>query len=249
MSKAYVLLVLVAFYCAISQSSSVAQNSDPQSAFELAGGAYDEGDVSRAAELYNKLVSDGYEDDAIFFNLGNAYFRGGKLGLAVLNYAKALRVNPRDVDAKANLIFGMKTSGAAQPSASFFAKLFSFFSLKEWMLSAIIIYWVISAAICAYLLSDKRRPTYKRLIIIFAAIFVISVVGTSRGVLLKLRPEAVVVSSGQKALFAPIIGSVAHFSLPEGSIVRVQGESGDWVKVKAGKKLGWIPKSICEVIN
>lgn len=30
----------------------------------------------------------------LFYNLGNAYYRQGKLGLAILNYERALRLDP-----------------------------------------------------------------------------------------------------------------------------------------------------------
>jgi hypothetical protein len=37
------------------------------------------------------------------YNLGNAYYKSGNLGRAVLNYERSLRLAPRDEDARANL--------------------------------------------------------------------------------------------------------------------------------------------------
>ena len=61
----------------------------------------------------------------------------------------------------------------------------------------------------------------------------------------RARPEWVVVAPGQQALFAPLDGATAHFALPPGSVVRLREESGDWLRVSAGKDEGWIRRNAC----
>jgi len=39
-----------------------------------------------AVKLYNQIIDNGYEGAELYYNLGNAYFRLGKLGYAILYY-------------------------------------------------------------------------------------------------------------------------------------------------------------------
>ena len=65
----------------------------------------DAGRFAEAAEQYENLVSQGVRDGSVWYNLGNAYFKSGRLGLAILNYERALAQMPGDADTKANLEF------------------------------------------------------------------------------------------------------------------------------------------------
>ncbi|MFH1077241.1 MAG: tetratricopeptide repeat protein [Pseudomonadota bacterium] len=65
----------------------------------------------RAKELYGKAVlyferiirEGGIENGKLFYNIGNAYFRMGDLGRAILNYRKAERYIPNNINLVHNL--------------------------------------------------------------------------------------------------------------------------------------------------
>jgi tetratricopeptide (TPR) repeat protein len=71
--------------------------------FERGNQLYEAGDYEDAAEVYQEAVARGAHDPVLYYNLGNAYYQAGYLGQAVLNYERALRIAPRDEDARANL--------------------------------------------------------------------------------------------------------------------------------------------------
>ena len=77
----------------------------PEDVFRTAEELYDNGRYAEAAEQYEILVDQGVRDGSVCYNLGNAYFKSGRLGLAILNYERALEQMPGDVDTKANLEF------------------------------------------------------------------------------------------------------------------------------------------------
>src|SRR5207248_7338026 len=52
---------------------------------------------------YEGVVKAGQWSAPLFYNLGNAYFRAGDLGRAILNYERALALEPRHPEATANL--------------------------------------------------------------------------------------------------------------------------------------------------
>ena len=66
---------------------------------------YREGRFQEAGDQDEALLAQGMEDGAIYYNLGNAYFKSGRLGPAILNYERALSEMPGDEDTRANLVF------------------------------------------------------------------------------------------------------------------------------------------------
>ena len=61
---------------------------------------------SKAARRYERLRQDGnIHNGALYYNLGNIYFRLGDLGRAVLNYRRAQQLMPNDINLHQNLTF------------------------------------------------------------------------------------------------------------------------------------------------
>ena len=71
--------------------------------FEEGNRLYQEGDFAGAVELYERILESGVESGELHYNLGNAWFRLGEIGPAVLHYERARRMMPRDDDLRANL--------------------------------------------------------------------------------------------------------------------------------------------------
>jgi tetratricopeptide (TPR) repeat protein len=73
--------------------------------FEKANSFYEKESCDSAVTYYQKILDTGLHNRDVFYNLGNAYFRLNKLGLALLNYEKAKRLSPTDPEIIANLRF------------------------------------------------------------------------------------------------------------------------------------------------
>src|SRR5579864_1473103 len=56
-----------------------------------------------SAALLESLLADGYRNGAVYYNLGNAYFRAGEYGRSIAAYRKAKPYRPRDPYLEANL--------------------------------------------------------------------------------------------------------------------------------------------------
>ncbi|MBD3402503.1 tetratricopeptide repeat protein [candidate division GN15 bacterium] len=74
-------------------------------AFDQANRLFQDGRYDSAIVLYERILADRVESASLYFNLGNAYFKQGDIGRAVLNYLRAERLDPRDDDISANLEF------------------------------------------------------------------------------------------------------------------------------------------------
>lgn len=56
-----------------------------------------------SARLLESMLVDGFENGAVYYNLGNAYYRAGEFGRAIINYRKAKLYLPRNPYLTANL--------------------------------------------------------------------------------------------------------------------------------------------------
>lgn len=213
--------------------------------FLAAGRAYDEGRMSEAVRLYEGLIRGGVASMEVFFNLGNAEARDGRLGAAVLNFRKAWRLAPRDPDIAANLHLALRATGASEADLSGAELVFTRLSEREWAVAAISAWWAAGLLVSLARLFRIRRRLLLGFGALAAAVTVAAVLGlwTWRG--FDRAPELVVLNDTQNALRAPQISATPHFSLPEGSLVRARERQGEWVRVSYGQLSGWIRSAAC----
>ena len=113
-------LKIFSFFCLIFLSSGLYAN-DVEVLMQQGSEYFRSGEFDKAIEIYEELIEEGYEGTALYYNLGNTYFRIGKLGYSILNYERALRFSPSDEDVKHNLTFAyLSTSDRIQPLPEFF---------------------------------------------------------------------------------------------------------------------------------
>lgn len=79
-----------------------AQSADVET-LARANQLYENGRFAEAAQTYEQVAAQGVTDAALFYNLGNAYYKLGDSGRAILNYERAALLAPRDADVYANL--------------------------------------------------------------------------------------------------------------------------------------------------
>src|SRR5262245_21337339 len=92
------IILLVAILFALASYAAVASTG-----FDSANRLYEQGKFSDAAAAYEQLIQSGTVSSAIYFNLGNAYFKSGQLGHAIAAYRDAQLIAPQDPDVRANL--------------------------------------------------------------------------------------------------------------------------------------------------
>ncbi len=84
---------------------SVAVNATPSSLNAQADSAYNKEDYSLAVSLYNESITNDGASSDIYYNLGNAYYRDGRLGKAIICYERSLALDPSNDEARINLDF------------------------------------------------------------------------------------------------------------------------------------------------
>jgi hypothetical protein len=80
-----------------------APESAATQSFAFGNAAYEAGDYGAAIDRYMEVVNAGIVHRDLYYNLGNAFFKSGELGHAVLWYERALELDPRNDDVRANV--------------------------------------------------------------------------------------------------------------------------------------------------
>ena len=101
MKNRIVILGIVLFSIAITGAFSAPVNTW----FEQANTFYEKEKYDSAVTYYQKIIDAGIKNSDVYYNLGNAYYRLRKLGLAILHYEKARTLAPTDREVIANLRF------------------------------------------------------------------------------------------------------------------------------------------------
>ncbi len=75
----------------------------PVTDFDEANQFYEKGEYGKAAALYEKIISGGFENGETYYNLGNSYYKLGNIAHSIVNYERALKLLPDDADLIENL--------------------------------------------------------------------------------------------------------------------------------------------------
>jgi hypothetical protein len=152
-----------------------------QDIWSQANTAYDQGKFSSAIDGYRTFIERGNRIPEAYYNLGNAYFKDSKIGLAIASYKQCLKIDPSFIQAKENLNFvrGFVIDKVeAQPRGfllNIWYGLAGILSPQANFVVAIAIYWIISALITLIIFGYSRKELVIYLLIVTAIVFIISV--------------------------------------------------------------------------
>lgn len=88
-----------------AQHASAQRTAAADSLWSAGVAAYTAGDWSAASAAWSALRGQGVESAELYYNLGNACFKQDDLAHAILNYERALKLDPSWADARFNLDF------------------------------------------------------------------------------------------------------------------------------------------------
>jgi hypothetical protein len=224
---------------------SLAAFAAPSDDFKAANQLYDTGKFAEAAAAYEKIEP---KTAHVYYNLGNAWFRQSKLGLAVLNYARARQLAPRDPDILANLKFAQQRLGVDEintPPRSLQRLLHSVIdscTASEWSAGEIGGLWLLALAIGVRVYLPKIRRGVMIIAVASLVGFGLSTFALSYQVINDhTAPLAIVATGETEARFAPVPDSTVHFRLAEGTQVAIREDRGQWLFVeRADGQQGWL---------
>ncbi len=217
--------------------------------FETGNHFYDQGKFAEAKQNYESLVNNRNFSANLFYNLGNTEFRLGDSGRAILNYERAMVLDPANPEARANLNFVRDKTGAKIPARTWRDSLFPPFGTNACVLAATIAGWI--ALFCfvaiAFKTSGDRQPLW------IAAILALLVCGYALGALRHFEKDAslaIVTAKQTVARYEPADSSTPADTLPMGSRVRIVQDRGPWIYCELpNTNRAWIPSGSLERVR
>lgn len=226
--------------------------------FDKANKLYIEGKYQEAVELYEKILSQGYKNKELLYNLGNAYYRLGEYHKSILYYERAKILDPFDDDINFNLqIANLHNVDKIQEMPKFFLKQWwedvrDIFASHQWGIFALVSIWLASALLIIFLfvISPKIRKLTFFLGVFFLLIFALTTtLGLSRYNYENNHNRAIIFSMNAYIKSSPEESSTDLFILHQGTKVEIIDEIGNWYKIRlANGSIGWIKKSDVERI-
>ena len=217
--------------------------------FESANQLYDQGRFSEARQRYQALVDAGEWSANLFHNLGNANHRMGASGLAMLNYERALTLDPSHPEATANLRLLRDQTNAKLPAAKWSDTVFGALSLDGWTLLAAAAGWM--AVFCLGTPLVIRRAAAPALVFVgVISLFVAAAAGAGVWHRAQDRDAALIIARQAEARLEPADRAALADVLPAGSRVRIRSEHGPWIYCELpGRGLGWLPAASLERVR
>ena len=250
-----VLILAMVFPTAVS-----AQNdSYVDSLWNNANGAYVEGRWEDAVAGYDMISSMGLESAALYCNLGDAYFKSGNISKAILNYERALKIDPSYEDARYNLEL---TAGMIQdridPVPEFILKVWAkdicwLMDSDGWAVTFLVLLALTLAMGLLFVLSPsvagRRTGFFTGIVFLLFAVAALSFSVWQKNDYMKtdsaivMRPVSSVKSSPSTEAAQDL------FVLHEGTKVDILDQVGSWSNIElADGRQGWIRTSDIETI-
>ncbi|MDP6685828.1 MAG: tetratricopeptide repeat protein [Candidatus Omnitrophota bacterium] len=251
MKKSSLFLILI-----FSIFANIVLAESPQGIYTKANLNYENENFEEAIFLYETLVEMDSASAEVFYNLGNSYFKLKRIGKAILNYERSLRMMPRDRDARLNLKLArtMTVDKIESPDKGFVLNavffLYDRMNINELTFLASFFYLiVITLLIFSIFFVAKRKTLFYTtgafgITLVLVLVFLIAKIHSENFIKTSVVVvDKVDVRSGPKEDYS------LQFTLHEGTTLRVVEERQSWYEIDLSKDLkGWLPKDSVEII-
>ena len=221
--------------------------------------AYTDGKFSDASAAWTSIEESGQKSAKLYNNLGNAWFKQGNYPKAILNYERALRLDPSYSDARYNLEFTSNfVQDKIEPVPEFILKSVArkvcyVMGSNAW---AVIFLVLLAAALVMGLLfllgssvGKRRAGFYCGIVLLLLSAGALSFSIWQKSDSVK-TDTAIVMSPVSSVKSSPSSGSSKDlFVIHEGTKVTILDEVGTWRNISlADGRQGWITSNELEVI-
>ncbi len=229
-----------------------------ESLWNKANTAYSDGKYSEALQSYMLIESGEGVSAALYYNIGNCYFKDNNIAKAILYYNRAERLSPNNKDIKHNLsVANNLTLNRISETPDFFVvrwlkAVANISSTNGWAVFSIIAFAFAMGMVVLFFRS--KLPLHRKLSFSFgvAALIVtftsITASAYQKGVI-NNKSEAIIMQGSTAVKSSPDDAGKDLFVLSEGIKVSINETIGKWseITIASGEK-GWIESSNIEII-
>lgn len=222
----------------------------PRALLERAAAAGEAGRWEEAERDLREVVSRGIHDPEAWYDLGTVLAHEGKYGEAVLALRRALRLDPRHEDARANLEWVRArladASEGTDGTRDLLARWLALLPERGALVAAIALEWIGAVLLLFGLFRARHRAAALRRAGIAALVLAVFLALPPLGLawLRATDRSAVVLAERAEARSGPGEDNPVLFTVHEGLEVELGRARGGWVYVRVpGGPAGWLPRS------
>ena len=250
MKKIYFSLLFVfASVLAYGQETTKAQ----------ADSAYINNDYANAVYFYEDILANQGESADIYYNLGNSYYKMDNIAKAILNYEKALMLNPGNGDIRFNLELAQsKTVDKVTPMSEVFLvtwmkSLTNTMSEQGWSKLAIASFILTLLGLVLYFFSKKiamKKIGFISALCLMLVCILANVFASSQKSKAQSHSSAIIMEPSVTVKSTPNEGGTELFILHEGRKVMIKDNTmREWKEIQLEDgNAGWVPASVIEII-
>lgn len=215
-----------------------AADHDQRSLFEAGLVAYRAGEYSLAADMFRHANQQGVTSGALR-NLGNAEWKSGKTGPAILAWEQAVWINPFDGIARTNLLFARREAQVEAPELSWYEVASSWLPAGWWAIMAGVSLWTaVGAAVLPGIFRARKKAWPQAVAAIGLAVFLLSL-PSHFGVLTRSQ-LGVVLKPDTSLRLTPTTEGQTITRLGAGETAKVLKRTGDFLFVRTARSRGWL---------
>lgn len=220
--------------------------------------AYMRNDYASAIQIYENLLKKG-EASEIYYNLGNSYYKAGDIAKAILNYERALLLQPGNLDIRANLdVARSKTIDKVVPVPEIFfvawtKSLINCMSVDGWAKLGVAFFIIGLVCFCFFCFSKQeifKKTGFIAGLICLMFVILSNIFAYQQKSAQINRNDAIVLSPSVTVRSTPSESGTSLFILHEGHKVEIKDNSmNEWKEIRLEDgKVGWVPTAAIEVI-
>lgn len=213
---------------------------------------------SSVARIYEYMISRYGYSDKLYYNLGNAYYKSKNYAPAILNYERALRLNPGDQDARFNLeMCRTRIVDKINPVGviiftRWYQSLGNTFDSNTWGIFSIVLFLLFIASLFGFFFAKvtwlKKSSFFVGILSICVSILSLVYSGQQRNSIV-YPDKAIVFSSTINVKSSPDQSGTDLFILHEGSKVTVLSSLGTWSEIELEDgSVGWLETKNIQII-
>ena len=224
-----------------------------------ADSAYINNDFASAVYLYENILANQGESADIYYNLGNSYYKMDNIAKAIVNYEKALVLNPADGDIRFNLELAQsKTVDKVTPMSEIFLvtwmkNLTDLMSEKGWAKMGITTFILMLSMLALYFFSKKialKKIGFISAVCLLFICVIANIFASSQKNKAESHGEAIIMAPSVTVKSTPNDGGTDLFILHEGHKVTIKDNTmREWKEIQLEDgNVGWVPTSVIEII-
>lgn len=225
----------------------------------MADSAYINNDFVSAIDMYETILKNDGESADLYYNLGNSYYKTENIAKAILNYEKALMLNPGDGDIRFNLELAQsKTVDKVTPISEMFfvtwtKSLANLMSEKGWGKTGIFAFIAALIGLSLYFFSKKitlKKVGFISAVCLFLLCIVANLFASSQKTKIMKHDNAIIMAPSVTVKSTPNEGGTDLFIIHEGRKVMIKDDTmKEWKEIQLEDgNAGWVPTSVIEVI-